>query len=270
VDTTVGPIDSRAPGRIQWRKVSLSGRTVLAALAGMVVYAIARCIDEVGRIHFLTDVQHRVHARQVALGQTTWDAVRASARALDNRSHIFVLLSWVGGLALFGAYRYWRSENPTLTPHTVATRFMERAAGAIYVTAIAVQFIPVSNASGTPNVNSSLTAAKATLVSRGLLVPAALLSAFVLLYREGAWAVAGETIPGTELQPKRQELRIRWLLRSLVLGCLYFGGVCALLLTIPQLHDAGTFAGAATAAIGALMLVVAEGLRQATRRFVAD
>jgi hypothetical protein len=263
VETALTPSDLRGPRRIDWRAVSSSGRVVLAALAGMVGYAIARVVDELDRIHFFDQVKNHVFTRQIQLGQTTLDAVRAKGHSLDQRSHAFLLASWVMGFCLFAAYRYWRTQNPSMTPHTAFTQVIEKTVGVIYVLAIVVQFFGVSS-STTPNVDSARQAAMAMLVSRALLLPAAALATFVLLYREGAWKVAGETIAGTEHHPQRDAVRVGWLLRSFVLGCLYFFGVCGVLLTIPQVQE-GAFAAAATFAVGALMLVVGELLRRVWR-----
>ena len=182
-------------------KLSQPGRVLIAVLIAMGVYALARCVDQIDRLHFVDGLRNGGLAYQVAIGRTTLATIHAKARALDHRNSYFVAASWIGSLASWAAYRNWRTRTP-LRPHTAQTQQLERAVTMMWGVALGAQFLRMGSSVG-GNLAGLHTDALINLASRAILIPAVAVSIVLVRLREGLPVRAAAPFPPspTDTQP---------------------------------------------------------------------
>jgi len=186
--------------------LSQPGRVLIAVLIAMGVYALARCVDQIDRLHFVDGLRNGALAHQVAIGRTSLAAIHAKARTLDHRNSYFVAASWIGSLASWAAYRNWRARTP-LRPHTTQTQQFEQAVTVMWVVALGAQFLRMG-AGVAGNLAGAHTDALVNLASRAILIPAVALSIVLVRLREGLPVWAGASVPPSpnDTQPPRLPL----------------------------------------------------------------
>jgi len=164
-------------------RLSAAGKLLTGVLIAMAVYALARCVDQLDRLHFIDQIRNGAFAHQVALGQTTLAAISAKAKALDHRNGFFVAVSWVASFASFGAYRNWRLQQPAAAA-SAQIRLLERAAAAMWIIALGAQiFRATSPIAG--DLSAAHSDAMVNLFSRAIIIPAVLASIAAIRLREG-------------------------------------------------------------------------------------
>jgi len=158
----------------------------------MGVYALARCVDQIDRLHFIDGLRDGSLSHQVAMGMTTLASIQAKAKAIDHRNSYFLAASWIGSLASWAAYRNWRARTP-LRPHTTRTQQLERAVMVMWLVALGAQFLRMTSATG--NLSAAHTDAIVNLLSRAILIPAVALSIVLVRLREGLSLRTAPSVP---------------------------------------------------------------------------
>ena len=149
----------------------------------MGIYALARCLDQIDRLHFIDGMRNGTLAYQVSIGKTTLAALQAKAKTLDHRNSYFVAASWIGSLVSWAAYRNWQTRTP-LRPHTDQTRRIQAAVTTMWAAALGAQFLRMTTAAN-GNLAGAHTDAMVNLLSRAVLIPAVAGSILLVLLREG-------------------------------------------------------------------------------------
>ena len=163
------------------RKLSASGMLLIIVLGLAGLYAVARTVDIVDRLSFISKIESGRAAQEIQNGTTTEQQFEAKAKSVDHRDSIFVTISWIVTIGAFLAYRNWSAQGPR-QPLPPEKQWMGASAGVLWIIVIVTQFTRYVLR------GSSLSALKRSsyinLVSRGLIIPAVILSVLVILERE--------------------------------------------------------------------------------------
>ena len=168
-------------GQIVGRKLSGSGMLLVLLLGLTGLYATARMVDTVDRIHFISKIENGDFTREINTGTLTRLQFAEKAHAIDSRDSMFVTLSWVVTIVLFLGYRNWFRHFPRrrLSPDK---RWMSKLTGFLWIVILGTQFIRFAmNNNGLDGIKMS---SYVNLVSRGLIIPAVILSYFIVRERE--------------------------------------------------------------------------------------
>ena len=168
-------------GQTPGKRLSGAG-TLLVLLLGLTgLYAIARTVDIVDRLHFISKVESGEFAREINSGTLTTQQFQDRAHAIDSRSKAFVTISWVVTVALFLGYRSWQSRS---TPRRLPgdKLWMGKLAGLLWIIVVATQFSRYLITGD--SLSAIKTSSYVNLVSRALIIPAVILSYLVVRERE--------------------------------------------------------------------------------------
>jgi len=126
-------------GQTSGQKLSGAGMLLVLLLALTGLYAIARTVDIVDRLHFISKIESGEFAREINSGTLTTQQFQDQARAIDSRSKAFVTISWVVTIALFLGYRNWQSRSARrgLPPDKL---WMGKLAGLLWIIVVVTQF----------------------------------------------------------------------------------------------------------------------------------
>ena len=168
-------------GETSGQKLSGAGMLLVLLLALTGLYAIARTVDIVDRLHFISKIESGEFAREINSGTLTTQQFQDQARAIDSRSKAFVTISWVVTIALFLGYRNWQSRSARrgLPPDKL---WMGKLAGLLWIIVVVTQFSRYLITGD--SLSAIKTSSYVNLVSRALIVPAVILSYLIVRERE--------------------------------------------------------------------------------------
>ena len=170
-----------AGGQTPGKRLSGAGMLLVLLLGVTGLYAIARTVDIVDRLHFISKIESGEFAREINSGTLTTQQFQDQAHAIDARSKAFVTISWVVTVALFLGYRSWQSRStPRRLPRDKL--WMGKLAGLLWIIVVATQFSRYLITGD--SLSAIKTSSYVNLVSRALIVPAVILSYLIVRERE--------------------------------------------------------------------------------------
>ena len=169
------------PVRMTEHKLSGAAVLLIVLLGLGSLYAIARTADIVDRLHFISKIENGEFAREINNGTLTRQQFEDRAKAIDDRSTLFVNFSWVLSIALFLGYRNWNSRGH-IGSLPAEKRWMSRLAGVLWIVILAAQAVRYVINSDT--LSALKTSSYINLVSRVLILPAVALSVIIIRARE--------------------------------------------------------------------------------------
>ena len=170
-----------AGGQTPGKRLSGAGMLLVLLLGLTGLYAIARTVDIVDRLHFISKIESGEFAREINSGTLTTQQFQDQAHAIDSRSKAFVTISWVVTVALFLGYRSWQSRS---TPRRLPREklWMGKLAGLLWIIVVATQFSRYLITGD--SLSAIKTSSYVNLVSRALIIPAVILSYLIVRERE--------------------------------------------------------------------------------------
>ena len=170
-----------AGGQTPGKRLSGAGMLLVLLLGLTGLYAIARTVDIVDRLHFISKIESGEFAREINSGTLTTQQFQDRAHAIDSRSKAFVTISWVVTVALFLGYRSWQSRStPRRLPRDKL--WMGKLAGLLWIIVVATQFSRYLITGD--SLSAIKTSSYVNLVSRALIIPAVILSYLIVRERE--------------------------------------------------------------------------------------
>jgi len=163
------------------RKLSGAGMLLVILLGLTGLYAVARTVDIVDRLHFISKIENGDFTREIQSGTLTPLQFQNQAHAIDSRGNAFVAISWIVSVALLLGYRNWRSRS-SLRDLPRDKQWMAKVAGLIWIIVIGTQFTRYFITGN--SLNALKLSSYVNLVSRALIIPGVVLSYLIVRERE--------------------------------------------------------------------------------------